>query len=264
MTSAGAGAGVLSPAPGEAGAACCADASDAFAVASADVAVAGDLPRTPLTSPMAAAGVPLAGGGVAGWLLTTIATATGWTAGLAASAAVVVVVVVSVAAASSWLFLLLDDCFAESRLAQTSGLGRDRRPAPAHSDLPRPVAKPDWDWPGSGRWPSCCLAPKACCCWKGAGPSCWDLPAVGSSGPATFARAPYCCRPFRPRSISNCYSTGSCALLPRRAACRHWGGGRRWIRLRAGLLLRGHGIEQGGKRLGVCLLRRWHRGWPLV
>ena len=131
MTSAGAGAGVLSPAPGEAGAACCADASDAFAVASADVAVAGDLPRTPLTSPMAAAGVPLAGGGVAGWLLTTIATATGWTAGLAASAAVVVVVVVSVAAASSWLFLLLDDCFAES------SAGADA-----------------WTWPGSAACPS--------------------------------------------------------------------------------------------------------------
>jgi hypothetical protein len=48
-------------------------------------------------------------------------------------------------------------------------------------------------------------------------------------------------------------------------ACRYrWGGRRRWIRLRAGLLLGGRGIEQGGKRLGVCLLRRWHGGWPLL
>jgi hypothetical protein len=209
LTSAGAGAGVLSPAPGGAGAACCADASDAFAVASADVAVAGDLPRTPLTSPMAAAGVPLAGGGVAGWLLTTIATATGWTADWPRLPPLW---------SLSWcrsprhrlgFSCCLTIVSRNRRLAQMPGLGRDRRPAPAHSDLPRPVAKPDWDWPGSGRWPSCCLAPKACCCWKGAGPSCWDLPAVGSSGPVTFARAPYCRRPFRPRSISNCYSTGS-------------------------------------------------------
>jgi hypothetical protein len=51
--------------------------------------------------------------------------------GLAASAAVVVVVVVSVAAASSWLFLLLDDCFAES------SAGADA-----------------WTWPGSAACPS--------------------------------------------------------------------------------------------------------------
>lgn len=93
--------------------------------ASAEVAV-GDLPRPPLTPPIAAAaaaGVPLAGGGGAGWVLTTI---TGGMAGLAASAGVVVVVVVSVAAASSWLFLSPDDCFAESS------------------------AGPDpWTWPGS-------------------------------------------------------------------------------------------------------------------
>jgi hypothetical protein len=93
--------------------------------ASAEVAVS-DLPRPPLTPPIAAAaaaGVPLAGGGVAGWVLTTI---TGGMAGLAASAGVVVVVVVSVAAASSWLFLSPDDCFAESS------------------------AGPDpWTWPGS-------------------------------------------------------------------------------------------------------------------
>jgi len=54
------------------------------------------------------------------------------------------------------------------------------------------------------------------------------------------------------------------ALLPWRAACRHRGRRRRWIRLRADLLLGGRGIEQGGKRLGVCLLRRWHGGWPLL
>jgi hypothetical protein len=169
-----------------------------------------------------------------------------------------------VAAASSCFSCCLTIVSRNRRLAPMPGLGRDRRPAPAHSDLPRPVANPDWDWPGSGRWPSCCLAPKACCCWKGAGPSCWDLPAVGSSGPVTFARAPYCRRPFRRARFRIVIRLEAAALLPRRAACRHWGGGRRWIRLRAGLLLRGHGIEQGGKRLGVCLLRRWHRGWPLL
>ena len=181
-------------------------------------------------------------------------------AGLAASAGVVVVVVVSAAAASSWLFLSPDDCFAEL------------------SACPDP-----WTWPGSaacasafgfaafgceaelglaGFWalavvPSCA---EGLLSWKGAGPSCWDLPVVGSSGPATFARAPYCCRPLRPRSISSCYSTGSCcfaAVESRLSTSLGWPAA--IICLRAGLLLGGRGIEQGGKRLGssvAALARR--------
>ena len=121
MAFAGTGAWLLSPDPGEAAGAGCADASGALVAdvpscAAAGVAAAGALPRPPLMSPIAAvaADVPLADGGVVCWALTTMATATGWTAGLGESAAVVVVVVVSVAASSSWLFLSPDDCFAKS------------------------------------------------------------------------------------------------------------------------------------------------------
>jgi len=110
--------------------ACCADASVAFAVAScasAEVAVVGDLPRPPSPIAAAGAGVPLAGAGAAGCVLTTSATATGGIAGLAALAlAAVVVVAASVAAVSSWLFLSPDDCFAES-----------------------PVVVAVWSWPGT-------------------------------------------------------------------------------------------------------------------
>jgi hypothetical protein len=196
---------------------------------------------------------------VAGWVLTTI---TGGMAGLAASAGVVVVVVVSVAAASSWLFLSPDDCFAESS------------------------AGPDpWTWPGSAACAGA-IGFAACGCEAELGlagfwalavvPSCAEGLLLLEGGGAVVCRrlALLALRRLRGRRIAavRCgrgrfrvvIRLEAAALLPWRAACRHRGGRRRWIRLRADLLLGGRGIEQGGKRLGVCLLRRWHRGWPLL
>src|SRR5262249_14218198 len=63
------GAWLLSPEPGDATEACCADASGAFAAAScvsAEFAVVGDLPRPPPPIAAAVPAVPLAGAGAAG------------------------------------------------------------------------------------------------------------------------------------------------------------------------------------------------------